>query len=75
MAELDHADCDCTGPCSCLLFEGKVFAGLESIIDHLVEQLELATAIAETTLGLEAERDDLLDYVRVLETQLKINEG
>ncbi len=75
MADLEYGDCDCSLPCSCVVFEGKVYKGLESIIDDLITERSSLSAIAETTDGLEAERDDLLDYISVLEAQLKINEG
>jgi hypothetical protein len=52
VAKLETAECKHETPCACIKFEGKVYKGLESVIDALVE-----------------ERDNLLSYVEVLESE------
>lgn len=40
MASFKWADCACELPCSCIEFENRVYDGMESIIDDLVQQRE-----------------------------------
>jgi hypothetical protein len=74
VADLEYGYCDCKLPCTCVEFEDKTYPGLESIIDALVRERNGLRAVAELVDGLEAERDDLLDYVKILEIQAKIRD-